>query len=988
MEQSDVFVSYRRSDVEFTKQLVKALQSTGREVWVDWEDIPPGVEGFSDEIQRGIEATDAFIAILSPAYLQSPYCLMELREALRLKKRVVPVVVQKFEPEPPPEGIAHINWVYFTPHAGQENTFEESFPRVVEALEADHEHARTHTRLLTRAIEWEKREHEKSYLLTGTEIDQAEGWQVQASMKSPSPTELQLNYIFDSRKQQRIQQRRFTISIGVLLVLAVITGVYAVYQAYQANISAQINYSNSLASAALQSGNEDIAVALALESVRSKHAPENAYRTLAQVVDVNSIRYLFKTDEDLSIFMEVLPAISPDGESVVVRNQLYDAATGHMVREFEDAPKLTIAGLFFSDGKRVVLAGDRDVEEHSPDFIYLGIYDVDTGKLLQKFDTGIGVSEVQLSADENTLVAYQPDGKAVWWDVQSGKRLREFELFTVWYANCFSPDLKWMAATRQLEDTGEFELVITNTQTGQVQQIIPSGEYATFRVRFSNDSKQFAMYAGQLTTFSVETGEALVTFSEVPYSITSIRYSPDNTSLVATGLDQTVMVLDSRYGTVIKTQTAHRDALIFADYVHGGDRVISVDATGVVMNWDIFPGNMERGPVVDGWDGVAVVPDGRHLIHLGYSPSGDIDHFIIRDANTLEAVSSVYIKDIPPETSNTSIDITLCDYYLEKTVENGLVCYVSQPWLITEEGGYEPAGAITVHVASLTNGEILRTWQFDAPGSVQAAKFSSTGDMLYISYTDENSRSYIDVRNIADGSVIKSYATDYDGALDFALSPDNTRLLIGKATYNVFGLVDSGSVQLIDVSNDDVLFTLDIPIPEWMFFTPDNTQFVIARSSEYGKLKSDVSVYDSKTGSIIHEYTLDVSTWASFDIQPETGALVTNTGGGGGGTGASTPSGIVLGQAITMNSALVQWNFITGEQIRRFPENMYGSNFSADGKRMFSYSDGRIVVWNFISNRELIEWACANRYVPEFTEQQRERFNIENDVSLCSTLED
>jgi len=129
MEQSDVFVSYRRKDVDFVKGVVNAIKETGREVWVDWEDIPPGVEGFSDEIQLGIEAGNAFIAVLSPAYLESEYCLMELREAIRLKKRVIPIVYKKFEPAPPPEGIGHINWVYFTPHAGQENTFEQAFPK-------------------------------------------------------------------------------------------------------------------------------------------------------------------------------------------------------------------------------------------------------------------------------------------------------------------------------------------------------------------------------------------------------------------------------------------------------------------------------------------------------------------------------------------------------------------------------------------------------------------------------------------------------------------------------------------------------------------------------------------------------------------------------------------------------------------------------------------------------------------------------------------
>src|SRR5215831_9733800 len=133
MDRSDIFISYRRSDVEFTKRFCKALQDTGRELWVDWEDILPGIEGFTDEIQRGIEGANAFICILSPSYLESEYCLMELKQALNLKKRIIPVVLTKFDPLPPPDGIGQINWVYFTPHAGQENSFELALPKVIEA---------------------------------------------------------------------------------------------------------------------------------------------------------------------------------------------------------------------------------------------------------------------------------------------------------------------------------------------------------------------------------------------------------------------------------------------------------------------------------------------------------------------------------------------------------------------------------------------------------------------------------------------------------------------------------------------------------------------------------------------------------------------------------------------------------------------------------------------------------------------------------------
>ena len=85
-DSNEIFISYRRTDVEFTKRIYEGLKQSGHTIWVDWDDIPPGVEGFTEEIQRGIEGAVAFICILSPSYLESKYCLMELEEAIRLRR--------------------------------------------------------------------------------------------------------------------------------------------------------------------------------------------------------------------------------------------------------------------------------------------------------------------------------------------------------------------------------------------------------------------------------------------------------------------------------------------------------------------------------------------------------------------------------------------------------------------------------------------------------------------------------------------------------------------------------------------------------------------------------------------------------------------------------------------------------------------------------------------------------------------------------------
>ena len=56
---SDVFISYSRNDSDFVRALHNRLTGEGRDVWVDWEDIPPSADWLAD-IERAIDASDVF----------------------------------------------------------------------------------------------------------------------------------------------------------------------------------------------------------------------------------------------------------------------------------------------------------------------------------------------------------------------------------------------------------------------------------------------------------------------------------------------------------------------------------------------------------------------------------------------------------------------------------------------------------------------------------------------------------------------------------------------------------------------------------------------------------------------------------------------------------------------------------------------------------------------------------------------------------------
>ena len=62
---SDVFISYSRKDKDFVQRLHDRLKALEQQVWVDWEDIPPTADWWS-EIRAGIDGANTFIFVISP----------------------------------------------------------------------------------------------------------------------------------------------------------------------------------------------------------------------------------------------------------------------------------------------------------------------------------------------------------------------------------------------------------------------------------------------------------------------------------------------------------------------------------------------------------------------------------------------------------------------------------------------------------------------------------------------------------------------------------------------------------------------------------------------------------------------------------------------------------------------------------------------------------------------------------------------------------
>ena len=98
MEQRDFFISYANEDEERAKWATKALKDSGKTVYVQYKDSPPG-DSFVFWINDALGKSSNFIAIWSEAYAKSEHCKSEMGAAyaLKAKKLVDKFLLVRFE---------------------------------------------------------------------------------------------------------------------------------------------------------------------------------------------------------------------------------------------------------------------------------------------------------------------------------------------------------------------------------------------------------------------------------------------------------------------------------------------------------------------------------------------------------------------------------------------------------------------------------------------------------------------------------------------------------------------------------------------------------------------------------------------------------------------------------------------------------------------------------------------------------------------------
>ncbi len=953
-EFSDVFVSYRRKNVEFVKQLVENLSQDGKEVWIDWQDIPPGVERFADEIKRGIEGADMFLAVLSPDYWESPYCVGELRYASELNKKIIPIVIKKFDDYEVPESVSHINWIYFVPHAGQTNTYDESYPKILSVMETDLDYVRNHKRLLLRAIRWEESHKDHHFLLSGSEIDPFQDWLNNAAGKQPIPIDLQKEYVNKSIANQKRQQRRLLLGVTTALVISIILSIVSLISLNAAEI-ARGEADASLVIAETERANAEISEANAVaEKERAEVAEADALQR-ARLADsralANELLTIYANDPFLAygLALELVNATDiPDFDKFVARGIVLN---GNALRRFEghDGNVNTVA--HSPDGETVISGSDDGI---------LFLWNSKTGEIIQQFEGHDGaVMSAEFSPDGTKIISGSLNNSVILWDVEAGTAIEQFDGHS-------SPIITTIFLDNETVLSGSEDgiMIVWDIQTGEiVGDAIDLGLAPINAIAVSPDRQKVLVAVRNfeenlyLWNFTDDSGQFLdghVNF------VTDVTFSADGQTALSASDDFSLIHWDIETGEIIDILLGHTDWVKSVSFSPDGQTALSSSMDGDVILW-----NLSTGSLLIVFSGHADPP-----LDVSFDPNGE--HAISASAD-----NSLILWDL--------------------TVEGESVPVAARHDSRVDFIGFDVDGDT---VASQSSDGILITWSVD------------TGDVLKV-YDDSNFDEFFDefemvpitvtVEGLPTLSFIDEYVTLQQIATDEIIQFEGHDAPVTSAGFNPDGQsVISGSQDgtLILWSHEDGQLTQQSSIEGhtetviFVGFSPDG-QVILSSSQDDTLILWDVEDGQLVQRSVLEGHVDDVdgfvfkqdsSTVVSvskdnnailWDV--ESGErLATFTGHRGDVWAVAYHPTEPLILTGSQDNTVIIWDTISGEQVRFHnwhTDDVTRVMFSPDGLMALSGSyNGEVYAWNIGTSDEDLQALIEDRQIVEITCDIRERF--------------
>lgn len=937
---TDIFISYSRRDQTFVRGLHDSLVTDGRDVWVDWESIPLTADWFQ-EIKVGIEGADAFIFVISPDSVRSEVCAAEIEHAINLNKRFVPVLyrdlVEAHDKAALHPKISSHNWTFMR----NDSELQENLNLLKSALDTDLAHARIHTRILTRALEWDHRGRDTSFVLRGNDLKEAERWLEDVEGKEPEVNEIQVEYVQASRVAEnwRKRERLLMMTITIAFVIAIITSVLAFSQAVEAkNQRDEAEHQRSIAvqqslraqqlslaanaKVALTNNNTDLSIALALEANEDEGAVQSSEteRALADAIySPGTVRSFAGHESQVyAVAFGSLgqTAVSADSKGNII---LWTVATGAEIRRFEGFAQRVNAVDVSPENKYVVGGACGNFDDSN---ICNGgtiiLWDFETGAEIRRFEGHENeITTLEFSPEGDKLLSGSSDQTVRLWDVETGEQIG---IYRRHLGSIMDVTFNPADNTQALVIAIDTPPILWNLETGREitrytdHDVKNEPNLAVGSAAFSPDGSIIVGSFGlDIRIWRTESGDLLHQLIGHGSYVNSIAISPDGKFFISSAWrENSFRVWDIEHGVETRRFEGHTGVLrgVTISPVQNGRYALSASDDGTVRVWDLANGAEVRtlaGHTADVYS-TLYSPDGKLIVS-----AGDDDVIRLWDAETGEQVRVL--------TGHTA------DVWLAVFTPDGTKLVSA-----SEDN--------TARVWDLATGDQLRVIR-GHENWVTTVAVSPDGTKILTGSNDTTIRLW----DINTGRQLKSYAGD-DGQLRSVLfSPDGTRFASGADTARLF-----------DLETGEVI---------WQFSGHKSRINSLAYSSDgkliaTGSADATIRILDAETGKTINVFEGHSGQVRSvmFDALNET--LLSSSA----------------------DATLRLWSLKSGLEIRLFVGHEVWVNqasFSPDGNYAASGSwDDTIKIWHIHNVGEMIEWTQENRFVRALTCNEERIYLLSN----------
>jgi WD40 repeat protein/serine/threonine protein kinase/ABC-type sugar transport system substrate-binding protein len=473
---------------------------------------------------------------------------------------------------------------------------------------------------------------------------------------------------------------------------------------------------------------------------------------------------------------------TPDGSQLVSGDStgrliVWDVESGSIVHDYRHIHSLHVEDTVFSTDGRLVLTGSDDN--------WVKVWELETGEILHEYLADSYVLGVRFLPGEQEVVSADYSGKVIFWNLSDDTRAREITIEN-------STPIRG-----GLVLTADGTTLIVGDDLGNILFFdVPSKADRPFRVFRGHDQ-----------------------------SVTRLGFSPDESELVTSSADKSVIIWDlqGRGAEISRINTAQpvRNAVLSPN----GQLIAASLEDGTVQLWTTA--DMQASQTLEANAG--------QLFHVAFSPDSSLLAAAAEDGSV---------------TVWTLADNTLLYRFTDHLAPLRAVAFSPDGSLLAAGGGQVQVSDSrqvdnSITVWSMADGTVLH--RFDAhTAAVRSLSFSPDGTNL-LSASDDSS---LILWNVTMGSFVRRYTGHSDTVWTASFSPDGSQFISGSSDT---------SIILWDTATGDIIRQLsghNTPVRA-VAFSPDGRHGLsgsgTVQTSSVGE-NYNLRYWDLQTGEVLREF--------------------------------------------------------------------------------------------------------------------------------------